>query len=251
MALATAKHMLRCCKLAGNGQPTSFNTRLTGAGYDRMSLRMEQTLSEVVSLESSVEGVVASGNLNNNTNNANNTNNYANNNVGNNLAMSGSEKRPLWTMEINTWTLIAELYINLGLVTEAETCARDIGFSVFGPLSHQLMYIKGLISKARGQLHEAKVYFQNAISINPGHGKALQQLGHTYYMLGNMHSADKYLRDSLSVDGLSHQTWVYAGCVLEEIGELATSADCLCTALRLEATAPIVDFKVVGRKVFE
>lgn len=113
------------------------------------------------------------------------------------------------------------------------------------------MYIRGVLCKARKQYIEAKGYFQNAISINPRHAKALQQLGHTYYLLGNHQPADKYLRDSLNVDATLHETWSYMGCVLDQLGEHSRAVDYLLTSLQLESTAPILPFKLTPRTIIE
>jgi tetratricopeptide (TPR) repeat protein len=111
------------------------------------------------------------------------------------------------------------------------------------------LYIKGIISKEKGLLIEAKTYLQNAISINPRHAKALQQLGHTYYLLGNQLAADKYLKDSLNIDATVHQTWAYMGLVLQAVDDYQRAADCHLTALKLEATAPVLPFNVIPRAV--
>jgi tetratricopeptide (TPR) repeat protein len=113
------------------------------------------------------------------------------------------------------------------------------------------MYIKGIISKAKGQLIDAKTHLQNAISINPRHAKALQQLGHTYYLLGNQLAADKYLKDSLNIEATVHQTWTYMGSVLQAIDDNQRAIDCHLTALQLEATAPVLPFNVIPRAVLE
>ena len=114
-----------------------------------------------------------------------------------------------------------------------------------------MMYIKGVVAKAKGHLVEAKQSLQNAISINPRHAKALQQLGHAYYLLGNHMTADKYLRDSLNVDSTLHETWSHMGRVLEALGDHDRAFECHSTALQLEATAPILSFNIIPRAVFE
>ena len=111
------------------------------------------------------------------------------------------------------------------------------------------MYVKGLISKKKKQWLDAKIYFQNAISINPKHAKALQQLGHTYYLLGNQISADKYLKDSLNVDSTLHETWSYMGLVLDSMGEHERAFDCHQTAMHLEETSPLLPFSLISRSV--
>ena len=113
------------------------------------------------------------------------------------------------------------------------------------------MYIKGMISKKKGQYYDAKIHFQNAISINPKHAKALQQLGHTYYQLGNQISAEKYLKDSLNIDSTQHETWAYMGLVLDAMGEHERASECHLVSLQLEETSPILPFAMIPRAVLE
>lgn len=113
------------------------------------------------------------------------------------------------------------------------------------------MYIKGVISKKRGQFYDAKVQFQNAISINPKHAKALQQLGHTYYLLGNQTSAHKYLKDSLNIDTTMHETWSYLGLVLDAMGEHERASECHLTSIKLEETNPLLSFNIIPRCILD
>ncbi|RWS01321.1 tetratricopeptide repeat protein 5-like protein [Dinothrombium tinctorium] len=237
VALLTAKHMLKCCKIAASGEQEKVTcgdtVNLTGTNYDTMSLRMEQTLSEVASVDSApvqIEGMSITGS-----------------NAASSMNL-GSKK--LWNFHIHVWMLVAELFIKLNQISEAESCVEGAS-AIFGPLSHQFMYLKGILHKAKGQLIEAKICFQNAISINPKHAKALQQLGHTYHLLGNHVVADKYLRDSLKMDASLHETWSFMGSVLDTLGDHNRASTCQMTALQLEATSPILSFNVVPRTVFE
>lgn len=113
------------------------------------------------------------------------------------------------------------------------------------------MFIKGVLCKAKGRLIEAKNHLLNCISINPRHVRALQQLGHIYYLLGNMTAADKHLRDSLSVDSTLHETWAIMALVLEALGDSDRAFHCSQTSLQLEATAPILPFHIIARNVVE
>lgn len=205
------------------------NNYLTGANYDTLSIRMEQTLSEVISLDS-VSPNETSQVFNNSTTNA---------------------TKQMWNVQIHIWTLVVELYLKLGQFNEAEMCISEGLTTIFRSPSHQLMYIRGFFCKCKGNLLEAKSLLQNAISINPRHAKALQQLGHTFYLLGNHMAADKYLRDSLNVDSTLHETWSYMGLVLDAMGDSSRAFDCQATALKLEASAPVLPFNVIPRAVLE
>jgi len=261
-ALLTAKHMLRCFKtlstdpsamanydvFGGSNNKVSYHraSLLTGANYDNLSLKMEQTLSEVTSLDSvqvNQTGVT----------NPSSTGNVTSDTLSHSSSRSslGGKSTQMWNLHLHIWLLVVELYIKLDLLTEAEACIFEGVNVIFGPLSHQLMFVKGLLAKERGRLLEAKSYLQNAISINPNHAKALQQLGHVYFLLGNQLSADKYLRESLKIDSTLHETWSFMSLVLDSMGDHEQAVGCQQTAIKLEATAPILPFSIIPRAVFE
>lgn len=250
-ALLTAKHMLRCYRrLSSNGsqvedmgyqsdtyQKTSL---LTGANYDNLSLRMEQTLSEVTSMDSGPGqsyGMAGIGGQTDCLSHASHT--------------SLGKSKQMWTLHLHIWLHVVELFIQMDQLSDAESCITDAVSTIFGPLSHQLMYAKGLLAKAKGSLLEAQTFLQNAISINAKHAKALQQLGHLYFLLGNHLSADKYLNDSLRIDSSLHETWSFMAVNHDAIGEAGHAVRCQAQALRLESTAPILPFNIVPRPVFD
>jgi len=292
-ALMTAKEMLNCCKLlSSNNQPTSLenptqskssnsntanqvssNYHLTGLSCDTMSLRMEQTLSEVASIDSNLPMVVSnaigapvSSNTANEINQLDQTTTLINShsgialsqhsgsNISSNFGFSQSNsfQQQLANMQVQIWILVTELFIKLGQFEDAENCLiENCQQQIFGILSHQLMYIKGKLCIARNQLIEAKILLQSCISINPRHSNALQQLGLTYHLMGNHLSAEKYLRDSLNCDANCVETWSIMGSVLEKLGDSERAINCNLTALRLEETEPILPFNIVPRTVFE
>jgi tetratricopeptide (TPR) repeat protein len=199
---------------------------------------MEQTLSEVTSLDSIPVNAMTGG-----------TN--ATDSLSNSSRSSSSNNKQMWNLHLHIWLLVVELYIKLDQLNEAESTIFEGVNMMFGPLSHQLMYVKGLLLKERNRLLEAKTFLQNAISINPNHARGLQQLGHVYYLLGNHLAADKYLRDSLKIDSTLQSTWSFMALVLDSMGDSAQATKCQQTALLLESTAPILPFSIVSRAVFE
>lgn len=289
-ALLTAKEMLNCCKLLytnynqsnlENSQPKSNNSNvnqpasnyhLTGLNCDTMSLRMEQTLSEVASIDSNLPmlsnaiGMPVNSNTTSEINQLDQTTTLINSHSGIalsqhsgsnissgfNLSQSSSFQQQLINMQIQVWILVTELFIKLGQFDEAENCLiENCQQQLFGILSHQLMYIKSKLCIARNQLSEAKILLQSCISINPRHSNALQQLGFTYHLMGNHLSAEKYLRDSLNCDANCVETWSIMGSVLEKLGDTERAIDCNLTALKLEETESVLPFNIVPRTVFE
>ena len=235
LALVTSKHLLKCWKQVNEELPNRppCKSLLTGANFDNQSIRMEQTMSEVTSMDSEgwTKGATRDGSVISN--------------------LSDSNSKHLWNIQLHIWLMIVELYIKLEQLTEAESCILEGVNTIFGPLSHQLMFVRGFLAKSKNNLLEAKIYFQNCISINSKHARALQQLGHVYHLLGNQMSADKYLRDSLKVDSTLYHTWSYMGLVLEAMGDHDRANDCQMMAIKLEATSPILPFSIIPRSVLE
>uniref|UniRef100_A0A147BRX5 Putative calmodulin-binding protein n=2 Tax=Ixodes ricinus TaxID=34613 RepID=A0A147BRX5_IXORI len=149
----------------------------------------------------------------------------------------------LWLLQLQVWLLIAELYLKMEQLSEAEACILEA--SNIYPLSHQLMVLKGLLHEKRKEYLDAKQCFQNAVSINPLHVTALQHLGLVYHYLGSSQLAEKTLRDAVAIDPMCHQSWFNMGKVLQETGDFDSATDCLNTAIQLEMTTPILPFSVV------
>ncbi len=108
LALLTAKEMLNCWKNVNNEEQRkmSYNCNyFPASNYDSISMKMEQTLSEVASLDSAaVQPMDAvSTNLSFNITAGNNSNNSAAN-------------KPLWSLQMHIWLLIVELFLKLGQV---------------------------------------------------------------------------------------------------------------------------------------
>ncbi|XP_077493698.1 tetratricopeptide repeat domain 7 [Amblyomma americanum] len=151
----------------------------------------------------------------------------------------------LWLLQLQVWLLIAELYLKMEQLSEAEACILEA--SNIYPLSHQLMVMKGLLHEIRKEYYDAKTCFQNAVSINPLHVTALQHLGLVYHYLGSSQLAEKTLRDAVAIDPMCHQSWFNMGKVLQETGDFDSATDCLNTAIQLEMTTPILPFSTVPR----
>ena len=290
-ALITAKEMLNCCKLlkvnynqsslesaqskssnSNTANQAASNYYLTGLSCDSMSIRMEQTLSEVASIDSNLPIIAnaISAPVNSNTaseiNQLDQTTTLINSHSGialsqhssSNLSanfhspQSNSFQQQLINMQMQIWILVTELFIKLGQLDEAENCLiENCQQQIFGVLSHQLMFIKAKLCIARNRLNESKILLQSCISINPRHANALQQLGLTYHLMGNHLSAEKYLRDSLNCDANCVETWSIMGSVLEKLNDTERAINCHLTALKLEETESVLPFSVVPRTIFE
>ncbi|XP_017880228.1 tetratricopeptide repeat protein 7B isoform X2 [Ceratina calcarata] len=143
-----------------------------------------------------------------------------------------------WLLQLQVWLLLTEVYLVLDQPNGAVLSLLE-ATNIF-PLSHHIMYTRGLLHEYKLEYMEAKQCYQNAVSINPSHIKSLQHLGLIYHYLGSQRLAEKTLRDAAKIDPNSHQTWYNLGKVLESLGEVEQASDCMATALEVETTNPIL-----------
>lgn len=109
------------------------------------------------------------------------------------------------------------------------------------------MFARGLIAKAKNNLIEAKSFFQSCLALCPKHAKALQQVAHVHYQLGNHSTAEKFLKDSLDVDSDCHKTWHYLSLVFIETNQHDKANECVKKANLLEESSPIVPISAISR----
>ncbi|XP_015591073.1 tetratricopeptide repeat protein 7B isoform X2 [Cephus cinctus] len=143
-----------------------------------------------------------------------------------------------WLLQQQIWLLLTEVFLVLDCPLEA-TLSLQEATNIF-PLSHHIMYTRGLLHEHKQEYTEAKQCYQNAVSINPTHIKSLQHLGLIYHYLGSQRLAEKTLRDAAKIDPNSHETWYNLGKVLESLDEVEAASDCMATALEVETTNPIL-----------
>ncbi|XP_014479484.1 PREDICTED: tetratricopeptide repeat protein 7B isoform X2 [Dinoponera quadriceps] len=143
-----------------------------------------------------------------------------------------------WLLQLQIWLLLTEVFLILDQPNGAVLSLQE-ATNIF-PLSHHIMYTRGLLHEYKLEYTEAKQCYQNAVSINPSHIKSLQHLGLIYHYLGSQRLAEKTLRDAAKIDPNSHQTWYNLGVVLESLGEVEAASDCMATALEVETTNPIL-----------
>lgn len=161
------------------------------------------------------------------------------------------QRREFLTGELSVWLLVAEIFVKIGSIEDAEQCVDEGSMHASGALSHQVMFVRGLISKARNNLIEAKTFFQSSLALCPRHAKALQQIAHVYYLLGNYSTAEKFLKDSLDVDADCYKTWHYLSLVYIEQNQHDKAKECVKRATQLEDSSPIVPVSAISRLTFQ
>lgn len=70
--------------------------------------------------------------------------------------------------------LKAEVYTGMSKPAEASACTQEAA-NLF-PTSHNVLYMRGQIAELRGNMDEAKRWYEEALSINPTHVKTMQRL---------------------------------------------------------------------------
>nr|XP_060612756.1 tetratricopeptide repeat protein 7B isoform X5 [Anolis sagrei ordinatus] len=167
--------------------------------------------------------------------------------VASSLRSSTPKQGPLhpWMTLAQIWLHAAEVYIGIGKPAEATACTQEAA-NLF-PMSHNVLYMRGQVAELRGNIDEAKRWYEEALSISPTHVKSMQRLALILHQLGRFSLAEKILRDAVQVNSTAHEVWNGLGVVLQAQGNDDAATECFLTALELEASSPIVPFTIIPR----
>ncbi|XP_069391852.1 tetratricopeptide repeat protein 7B isoform X2 [Paralichthys olivaceus] len=167
--------------------------------------------------------------------------------VASSLQSSAPKHGPLhpWMTLAQIWLHAAEVYISMSKPAEASACTQEA--SNLFPTSHNVLYTRGQIAELRGNIDEAKRWYEEALSINPTHVKTMQRLGLILQQLQRYSLSEKVLRDAVQVNSTAHDVWNSLGEVLQAQGNAAAATECFLTALELEASSPILPFTIIPR----
>ncbi|XP_056349147.1 tetratricopeptide repeat protein 7B isoform X1 [Oenanthe melanoleuca] len=167
--------------------------------------------------------------------------------VASSLQSSAPKQGPLhpWMTLAQIWLHAAEVYIGIGKPAEATACTQEAA-NLF-PMSHYVLYMRGQVAELRGNLDEAKRWYEEALSISPTHVKSMQRLALILHQLGRYSLAEKILRDAVQVNSTAHEVWNSLGEVLQAQGNDDAATECFLTALELEASSPVVPFTIIPR----
>uniref|UniRef100_A0A3Q2G7R2 Tetratricopeptide repeat protein 7B n=1 Tax=Cyprinodon variegatus TaxID=28743 RepID=A0A3Q2G7R2_CYPVA len=167
--------------------------------------------------------------------------------VASSLQSSAPKHGPLhpWMTLAQIWLHAAEVYIGMSKPAEATACTQEAA-NLF-PTSHNVLYMRGQIAELRGNMDDAKRWYEEALSINPTHVKTMQRLGLILHQLQRYSLSEKVLRDAVQVNSTAHDVWNSLGEVLQAQGNAAAATECFLTALELEASSPILPFTIIPR----
>ncbi|XP_018583217.1 tetratricopeptide repeat protein 7B isoform X2 [Scleropages formosus] len=167
--------------------------------------------------------------------------------VASSLQSSAPKQGPLhpWMTLAQIWLHAAEVYIGMGKPAEATACTQEAA-NLF-PMSHNVLFMKGQVAELRGNMDEAKRWYEEALAISPTHVKTMQRLGLILHQLQRYSLAEKILRDAVQVNSTAHDVWNSLGEVLQAQGNDDAATECFLTALELEASSPILPFTIIPR----
>ncbi|XP_059907851.1 tetratricopeptide repeat protein 7B isoform X1 [Gadus macrocephalus] len=167
--------------------------------------------------------------------------------VASSLQSSAPKQGPLhpWMTLAQIWLHAAEVYVGMGKPTEATACTQEAA-NLF-PTSHNVLYMRGQVAELRGNVDEAKRWYEEALSISPTHVKTMQRLGLILQQLQRYSLSEKVLRDAVQVNSTAHDVWNSLGEVLQAQGNAAAATECFLAALELEASSPVLPFTIIPR----
>ncbi|KAM3871515.1 tetratricopeptide repeat protein 7B isoform 4-T4 [Diretmus argenteus] len=167
--------------------------------------------------------------------------------VASSLPSSAPKHGPLhpWMTLAQIWLHAAEVYIGMSKPAEATACTQEAA-NLF-PTSHNVLYMRGQVAELRGNIDEAKRWYEEALSISPTHVKTMQRLGLILHQLQRYSLSEKVLRDAVQVNSTAHDVWNSLGEVLQAQGNAAAATECFLTALELEASSPVLPFTIIPR----
>ncbi|XP_077885376.1 tetratricopeptide repeat protein 7A isoform X3 [Ictidomys tridecemlineatus] len=141
----------------------------------------------------------------------------------------------------------AELFMEQRHLKEAGFCIQEAA-GLF-PTSHSVLYMRGRLAEAKGNLEEAKQLYQEALTVNPDGVDIMHSLGLMLSRLGHKSLAQKVLRDAVERQSTCHEAWQGLGEVLQAQGQNEAAVDCFLTALELEASSPVLPFSIIPREL--
>lgn len=143
-------------------------------------------------------------------------------------------------LQAQIWCTVAEIFMEGKKLSDAASCIREAqSLSAYLPV---VSITHGKLLERENQPELALTQYTDALVLQPSNHVALTHMGRLLHLSGNNEQAEKYLREAISVDGLSHEAWFWLGKVFSSQEEHEHAADCFRTSLQLESTAPVQSF---------
>ena len=166
--------------------------------------------------------------------------------TGSYLAKASSQHTSHTQMHI--WVLMAELYLEMGHTEAAMECLSEA--TGVGPPSHLVFHLQGsVILQRKGNVDEARRYFEDALGINPWYPPSHVAMGRLKRQDRCFPEAERHFREALLGDPSCHDAWAALGELFVENGNDEKAMAYLEKARLMEMSKPIQPFYNIPRSL--
>lgn len=110
-------------------------------------------------------------------------------------------------------------------------------------------YHQGKLYQAQGRYDEALIAFEQAISIDPGHAKAIEDAGYEWAMKGDVEKAINYYKRGLAINQKNGALWDKLGLAYNSLGNLEEAKKAFEQACKMGIWASCNDAQALGSNV--
>ncbi|XP_011030454.1 PREDICTED: tetratricopeptide repeat protein 7A-like [Populus euphratica] len=162
--------------------------------------------------------------------------------AGKKLAMN---QRNSWSLEMETWHDLANVYTSLSQWRDAEVCLSKS--KTLSPYSASRWHSTGLLYEAKGLHQEALKAFKAALYAEPNHVPSLVSTACVLRRLGSQSIPiiRSFLTDAIRLDKTNHSAWYNLGLLYkaDPSASALEAAECFEAAAFLEDSAPVESFR--------
>ncbi|KAL9390064.1 hypothetical protein Peur_018669 [Populus x canadensis] len=154
-------------------------------------------------------------------------------------------QRNSWSLEMETWHDLANVYTRLSQWRDAEVCLSKS--KTLSPYSASRWHSTGLLYEAKGLHQEALKAFKAALDAEPNHVPSLVSTACVLRRLGSQSIPiiRSFLTDAIRLDKTNHSAWYNLGLLYkaDPSASALEAAECFEAAAFLEDSAPVESFR--------
>ncbi|KAI5573141.1 hypothetical protein BDE02_10G059400 [Populus trichocarpa] len=154
-------------------------------------------------------------------------------------------QRNSWSLEMETWHDLANVYTSLSQWRDAEVCLSKS--KTLSPYSASRWHSTGLLYEAKGLHQEALKAFKAALDAEPNHVPSLVSTACVLRRLGSQSIPiiRSFLTDAIRLDKTNHSAWYNLGLLYkaDPSASALEAAECFEAAAFLEDSAPVESFR--------
>ncbi|KAI9386728.1 hypothetical protein POPTR_010G068700v4 [Populus trichocarpa] len=154
-------------------------------------------------------------------------------------------QRNSWSLEMETWHDLANVYTSLSQWRDAEVCLSKS--KTLSPYSASRWHSTGLLYEAKGLHQEALKAFKAALDAEPNHVPSLVSTACVLRRLGSQSIPiiRSFLTDAIRLDKANHSAWYNLGLLYkaDPSASALEAAECFEAAAFLEDSAPVESFR--------